>query len=143
MTSGHNQPEAEIIPPGEEPSFRGGSDNGGSGDVFSDPMTMPRITYTLYAIACVSGFPMLIGLIVAYVARGEAPDWLKGHYTFLIGTFWIGLLLIIVGALTVIFGIGLFLLWLLPLWYIIRVVRGWMLLENRKPVPNPSSALFG
>jgi len=82
-------------------------------------------------------------LILAYVARGEAAPWLQSHYTFLIRTFWGGLLLILVGVLTFVFGVGMFLLWVLPLWYVIRIVRGWMLLENRQAVPNPESLLFG
>jgi len=138
MSSGHGQPEAEIIPPGGQPS---GSNQ--SGDFTNNPMTMPRITYALFAIACISGFPMLIGLIVAYIARSEAPGWLHGHYTFLIGTFWGGLLLILLGVVTWVIGVGMLLLWILPLWYVIRVVRGWVLLENRQAVPNPGSLLFG
>ncbi|HEY9080924.1 hypothetical protein [Magnetovibrio sp.] len=145
MNAANGQPEPEILPPGTDPKPQrpqsGGFDD--LSDAFSHPLTMPRLTYALYAIASISGFPMLIGLILAYVARSEAPAWLHGHYTFLIGTFWGGLLLILVGVLTWIFGIGMFLLWVLPLWYVIRIVRGWVLLENRQPVPNPGSLLFG
>ena len=149
MNVGKGQPEPEIIPPGADskPKREGGARNGGGfddlSDVLSHPLSMPRLTYVLYAIASVTGFPMLIGLILAYVARGEAPLWLQSHYTFLIGTFWGGLLLILIGVLTWIFGVGMFLLWVLPLWYVIRIVRGWMLLENRQAVPNPQSLLFG
>ena len=149
MNVGNGQPEPEIIPPGADPKPKreGGSGNGSGFDDLSDvlahPLSMPRLTYALYAIASVTGFPMLIGLILAYVARGEAPPWLHSHYTFLIGTFWGGLLLILIGVLTWVFGIGMFLLWVLPLWYVIRIARGWMLLENRQAVPNPQSLLFG
>ena len=86
---------------------------------------------------------MLIGLVVAYVARSDAPSWQQGHYTFLIYPFWVGLALIVLGMMTWIFGVGIFLIWILPLWYLIRVVRGWVLLENRKTIPNPQSLLFG
>lgn len=145
MNVGNGQPEPEIIPPGADAKPKR-AQNGGFddlSDVLSHPLSMPRLTYVLYAIASVTGFPMLIGLILAYVARGEAPSWLQSHYTFLIRTFWGGLLLILVGVLTFVFGVGMFLLWVLPLWYVIRIVRGWMLLENRQPVPNPESLLFG
>lgn len=145
MSTGAGQPEQEVIPPGQKSSTE--TDASASFDdmdsVLSHPLTMPRITYGLYALAAISGFPMLIGLIVAYIARGEAPDWLKGHYTFLIYTFWGGLLFIAVGIVTWIVGVGMLLLWLLPLWYVIRVVRGWIWLENRQSVPNPESLLFG
>jgi len=151
MNAGQGQPEPEIIPPGTDPDMGAKARAAAPGeDVLDDlaglakhPLTMPRLTYALYAIAAISGFPMLIGLILAYVARSEAPEWLHGHYTFLIHTFWFGLLLIAVGVLTWIFAVGVFLLWILPLWYVIRIVRGWVLLENRQPVPNPESPLFG
>lgn len=145
MSAGNGQPEPEIIPPGEEPKPRTaqGSSTSDVSDVINHPLTMPRITYGLYAIAAVSGFPMLIGLILAYVVRTEAEPWLETHYTFLIRTFWVGLVLIGIGILTWIFAVGMFLLWILPLWYVIRIVRGWFLLENRQRVPNPDSLLFG
>jgi len=148
MTQANNHTEPEIIPP-RRSSGRSGS--GGSGadyfaavtKMFEHPMTWPRVTYGLYAVALVTGIPMLVGLIVAYMARAEAAPWLQSHYNFLIRTFWLGLVLIAIGALTWFFAVGMFLLWILPLWYVIRVVRGWMLLENQKPVPHPQSWLFG
>jgi len=145
MNVGNGQPEPEIIPPGSgaKPKRSQSSGFDDLSDALSHPLSMPRLTYVLYAIASVTGFPMLIGLILAYVARGEAPSWLQSHYTFLIRTFWGGLLLILVGLLTWVVGVGMFLLWVLPLWYVIRIVRGWVLLENRQPVPSPKSLLFG
>ena len=151
MTQANGHPEPEIIPPGASSDHNqsgGGDGKGGDGfedmtKMFEHPMTWPRVTYGLYAVALVTGIPMLVGLIVAYIARAEAEPWLQTHYNFLIRTFWVGLALIIIGALTFIFGVGMFLLWIMPLWYVIRVVRGWMWLENKQPVPRPESWLFG
>ncbi|MCW8915487.1 MAG: hypothetical protein OQK24_06485 [Magnetovibrio sp.] len=145
MSTGQGQPEPEIIPPGAKSSAETDYATGfeSVSSAMTHPLTMPRIAYGLFAVAAISGFPMLIGLIVAYIARGEAPEWLKGHYTFLIHTFWGGLLLILVGVITWVVGVGMLLLWVLPLWYVIRIVRGWILLENRQEVPNPQSLLFG
>jgi len=153
MSDAKSLPEPEIIPPGESSKGSQARSQKTSSENFDDfaedigklaknPMTMPRVTYALYAVALVTGIPMLIGLIVAYVARSEAPAWLQSHYNFLIRTFWYGLVLIAIGILTWIFAVGMFLLWLLPVWYVVRIVRGWMLLENQKPVPNPESWLF-
>ena len=155
-------PEAEIIPPGHSHGYKdtgGGTGpkkthgQGRSGD-FDDlgdqvssalrhPMTMPRTAYVLYALSVVSGFPMLVGLIVAYVARAEAPYWLQSHYTFLIRTFWYFIALFLIGIVLAFFLVGFMLLWVLPLWVAIRVVRGWLLLEDQKAVPDPDSWLFG
>jgi|GEM_PF-462203 len=156
MSAQNGGSEPEIIPPGTHGSHESsGFEAGGNAQAkpsmdFDDvkgfvntPLAMPRLTYALYAIASISGFPMLIGLILAYVARSEASPWLHSHYTFLIRTFWGGLLLILVGVLTFVFGVGMFMLWVLPLWYVIRIVRGWVLLENNQFIPNPKSLLFG
>jgi len=157
-----HQPEPEIIPPGEEPGRERGphesetrraSGPGVDGSIedlgrqvsglMRHPLTMPRVAYALYAVSVVSGFPMLVGLIVAYVARGEAPHWLQTHYTFLIRTFWYFIVLVVIGVVLAFVLVGFMLLWVLPLWLAIRVVRGWLLLENRKPIPDPESWLFG
>jgi len=145
MSPGDGRPDPEIIPPGVDVDPRAPYEDvfDGVSDGAVHSLTMARLTYVLYAIASISGFPMIIGLVLAYVARSEAPAWQKTHCMFLIYTFWFGLALIVVGMMTWIIGIGMFLLWILPLWYVIRVVRGWVLLENRQPVPNPKSLLFG
>ncbi|MBL4692030.1 MAG: hypothetical protein JKY92_01715 [Magnetovibrio sp.] len=110
--------------------------------ISKNKMTMPRATYALYAIAVVTGVPMLIGLIMAYLAKSDVPAWLETHYSFLIRTFWYGMVLILIGFLTFMLGVGMFILGLMPIWYVVRIVRGWMLLENQQPIPNPKSWLF-
>ena len=155
MSPAPNGPEPEILPPGSSGAGQGKShhkpDAGFDFDdlgrqaerVLHHPMTWPRATYVLYALSVISGLPMLIGLILAYVARGEAPDWQQSHYTFLIYTFWYFVVLFAIGAVLALLLVGWVLLAVLPLWVAIRVIRGWMLLENREPVPNPQSWLFG
>lgn len=65
-----------------------------------------RIIYILYLaellIGPVSG---LIGLILAYVYRSDAPEWLASHYRFQIRTFWIGLLYIITAGIVILIGV--------------------------------------
>ena len=159
MSPSDQKPEPEIIPPGQSHGYKdsGYKDHAKQRSRASDfddlseqvsntlhhPMTMPRASYVLFALSVVSGFPMLVGLIVAYVARGEAPSWLQSHYTFLISTFWYFIALFLIGIVLAFFLVGFMLLWVLPLWVGIRVVRGWLLLENKKPVPYPNSWLFG
>lgn len=162
MSPASNGPEPEILPPGSNAGANAGSGanrhrQGGMHDagfdfddlgeraekVLRHPMTWPRAAYVLYALSVISGLPMLIGLILAYIARGEAPDWQKSHYTFMIHTFWYFVVLVAAGAVLALFLVGFALLWVLPLWVAIRVIRGWMLLENHEPVPNPQSWLFG
>jgi len=104
---------------------------------------MPTVVYVLYLVSLINGITALIGLILAYVSRGEAPEWLTGHYTFQIRTFWIGLLLsVIAGLLTLVF-IGFVLMPLVAIWFIVRCVRGLIWLNRGEAVPNPESWLLG
>jgi len=58
------------------------------------------IGYGLYAISpFTGGLGALGGVILAYIKRGEAAGTIwHGHCTWLIRTFWVGLLLMIAGA---------------------------------------------
>ena len=57
-----------------------------------------KVIYILYLIGLVVGLTAIVGLVMAYVYRGEGPDWVDAHYRFQIRTFWIGLLYIVVGT---------------------------------------------
>ena len=85
----------------------------------------------------------LIGVIMAYVNRGDAPDWLKSHYQFQIRTFWIGLLFMVLGSVLLVVVVGYFvwLFWLI--WLIVRCVVGLKQLGKGEAVNNPTSWMFG
>ena len=85
------------------------------------------------------GWPSIIAVILNYVKRSEARGtWLESHFRWQIRTFWFGALWVGLCALFVIFtlGLGLLLVWLplgiVALWFIYRVVRGWLALNNRQ-----------
>ena len=83
------------------------------------------------------GWPSIVAVILNYVKRSEARGtWLESHFRWQIRTFWFGLLWIslcvafVIGTL----GIGIIIAWLpmivVGLWFIYRVVRGWMALND-------------
>jgi uncharacterized membrane protein len=81
----------------------------------------------------------IVGVVVAYVYRDEAPEWLQSHYTLQIRTFWISLLVGVVSLpLTVVFiGYLILLLWLI--WFLVRCIKGIRLLNLGRPYPDPHS----
>lgn len=101
-----------------------------------------RIIYILYLVSLVIGITGLIGLIMAYVKRGDAPDWLKTHYQWQIRTFWMGLLYVIIGALTTVILVGYLILLANLIWFIIRCIKGLSALEKQQPLAKPTSWLF-
>ena len=91
--------------------------------------------------AFLTGWPSIIGVILNYVKRDEARGtWLESHFRWQIRTFWFGLLWISLCLLFVIgtFGLGILIAWipmaLVSLWFIYRIVRGWMRLSARRPM---------
>ena len=88
------------------------------------------------------GITSIIGVIMAYLNKAEAPDWLKTHYQFLIRTFWIGLLYSVIGFILVFVFVGILVLLFVLVWLIVRCVKGMKLLDEGKPHPNPTGWMF-
>ena len=109
-----------------------------------DARAMAIAVYALYLVGFFTAFlTSVAGVIIAYVGRADAPEWLKSHYEFQIRTFWIGLVASIVGVLTFwVFGLGFLILLLAGLWFLVRSVAGLGQLLNSKPYPNPQSWLI-
>jgi uncharacterized membrane protein len=101
-----------------------------------------KVVYILYLVGIVVGVTAIIGLILAYLNRNDAADWLKSHYQFQIRTFWIGLLYTAIGGILTLIVVGylVFLFWLV--WLIVRCVKGMKYLNDNKAHPNPTGWVF-
>ena len=101
--------------------------------------------YVLYGVGYFTAVSALIGVIIAYVKAGEdnIDPVLQSHYRFQIRTFWIGLLYLSIGIplCLVLIGIPILVWWFV--WSLIRIVKGFLLVIENKPVVNPKSWLFG
>ncbi|HEY5618736.1 MAG TPA: hypothetical protein VIK60_12390 [Vicinamibacterales bacterium] len=91
--------------------------------------------------AFLTGWPSIIAVILNYVKRSEVRGtWLESHFRWQIRTFWFGLLWVsLCGAFIVVtLGIGLLVAWLplflVGLWFVYRIVRGWLALRDRLPM---------
>jgi uncharacterized membrane protein len=91
--------------------------------------------------AFLTGWPSIIAVILNYVKRSEVRgSWLDSHFRWQIRTFWFGLLWVCLCALFVIgtLGIGLLIAWLplaiVSIWFIYRIVRGWLALRDGRPM---------
>jgi uncharacterized membrane protein len=104
---------------------------------------MARLVYILYAVGFFIGVTWLIGVVIAYIYRADAPADLKSHFTFQIYTFWLGVAGSIVGTITAAIVIGFLILIAILVWAIIRIVKGWKWLADGQPVPKPTSLIFG
>ena len=116
-------------------------------------VTLTHVIYALHAFglltgivtaatvvgAFLTGWPSIIAVILNYVKRGEVRGtWIESHFRWQIRTFWFGFLWV---ALCMVFvvvtlGIGMLIAWLplglVGLWFIYRIVKGWLRLVDRR-----------
>ncbi|MYF74347.1 MAG: hypothetical protein F4175_13505, partial [Gemmatimonadetes bacterium] len=95
-----------------------------------------RIVYILYLVGVAFGITGLIGVIMAYVNRSNAPEWLASHYRFQIRTFWISLLYLVVGIVLCFIVIGVVVLVFWVIWMIIRCAKGLKYLSREEAYPD-------
>lgn len=121
------------------------------------PVTAGVLAYALYGIAAIaalasSGLPLIaplcgilgiVAVIVCYVKKDEAAGtWVASHFAWLIRTFWWSLLWALIGW-AVMLTLGLILIgipiamgiWFVAgIWVIYRVVKGYLLFKDSRPV---------
>ena len=119
----------------------------------SSLVTTAQIIYGLHALsiligltsaitivgAFVFGVPSIIAVILNYVRQpGVRGTFLESHFRWQIRTFWFALLWIVIGLMLFVTLIGIPLAWILciaaGIWVIYRVARGWLTLQDRKPM---------
>ena len=117
--------------------------HGSSAFLRSISHNLPLVVYLLYLAGLVIPAASLVGIVVAYVHRDAADAIESSHFSFQIGTFWKGLLGVVVGVILAFVVIGWFVLLAVYIWWIIRCVKGLKWLSEGVEVPDSSSWLFG
>jgi uncharacterized membrane protein len=106
-------------------------------------MNRPTVVALLYLVSFITGFTALIGVILAYVWKGELfLDWEASHFRWHIRSFWIGALYSLVSTLFVFILIGYLMYAAVAVWFAVRTVKALMAAQRRAPMPNVESWLF-
>ena len=105
-----------------------------------DPMLWVKLAHVCMLLGILSaGTLWIAGLVMAYVFRGDGSAAADSHYTMQIRTFWISILVTIIAIpLILAFGLGLFVLFILWVWQLVRAIRGLRLAIEDRPYPNPT-----
>ena len=99
--------------------------------------TMAMVVYILQALGFFNGITWIVGVIIDYVKKNEAPGtWLESHYRWQIRTFWWGLLWGVIGSILLLVLVGWFVLVATGIWIIYRIVKGALYLNDGKPLPS-------
>jgi uncharacterized membrane protein len=101
-----------------------------------------QVIYVLYLASFVIGITGIVGIVLAHLNRGKSEAWLESHYTWVIRTFWLGLLGALVSGLLMFVLIGMLLMPLVALWVIIRTIVGLQKLGRNEPIADPQSWLL-
>ena len=112
--------------------------------------TIGHISYALHAIVAVGAVlpafqPSIVLLVVAFildlVKRDDARGtWQESHFSWRIrSVLWAGILYVVTIPLWLLFVIPGWIAWvIISIWFLYRVVRGWLALNDGKPMPIPT-----
>jgi uncharacterized membrane protein len=110
-------------------------------------VTVGHISYLLHTIVAVmavlpgaqaSVLLLLVAFILDLVKKGEARgSWHESHFSWRIrSVVWAAVLYVVTAPLWLLFLAPGWIAWVIvSLWFLYRVVRGWMNLNNRQPMP--------
>jgi uncharacterized membrane protein len=136
-------------------------DSGGeiirAADDLDGPRAWAHVMYGLHAFSALSGiltsativgafvfgWPSIIAVIVNYVTRKQVRGtWLDSHWRWQLRTFWFAALWLLVAGLLAITFIGIpaaiLVIVITGVWVLYRVIRGWLVLLDRRAMPFPS-----
>jgi uncharacterized membrane protein len=99
--------------------------------------TLTRVVYALQAAGFVlGGITWIVAVVINYVKRDEvAGTWFESHFRWQIRTFWFGLLWGVIGGILALVLVGFAILFADAVWIIYRIVKGWLNLNDGKPMP--------
>ncbi|GAV21244.1 hypothetical protein MMIC_P2226 [Mariprofundus micogutta] len=93
------------------------------------------LVYALQAGTFIIPILFVASVVVNYVKKGDiSGTWIESHFRWQIRTFWFGLLWGFFGIITLIMGVGYFILIGVAIWVIYRIAKGWLALNDNKPM---------
>jgi len=107
----------------------------------TDLQSLKNIAFAVYILQALVFLPpfvitYFVAVILCYIKRDDARGtWIESHFRWQIRTFWFGLLWYVVGGLTLFFIIGAVIIFANSLWLIYRILKGWLNLNDGKPMP--------
>jgi uncharacterized membrane protein len=97
--------------------------------------TLTTVIYALYAASLLVGISSLVAIVINYIKKEDmAGSFLESHFRWQIRTFWFSLLWAAIGVITFVVIIGWFVLLADLVWFIYRIAKGWLNLNDNKPM---------
>ncbi len=111
-------------------------DNGVADDTkLASLKSLTTVVYALYALSLVVGVTAIVAIVLNYIKKDDARGtWLESHFTWQIRTFWWSVVWFVLGSITVFILIGWVVLGVAYVWFIYRIAKGWLNLNDNKPM---------
>ena len=98
-----------------------------------------EITHIIYGLMAsgyvTGGLGSLAAIILNYIKLDEVKGTpLEGHFRWQMRTFWWGMLWAVLSMLLMFVVIGFFTIIVVVIWHIYRIAKGWMRLNDGKPM---------
>jgi uncharacterized membrane protein len=109
-------------------------------------MNRPTVVSLLYLGSFLAGITTLIGVVLAYMWKGEAQEpWEESHFRYAIRTFWIGLVYSLLAGIVTAVTLGLAAFIVFPaiaIWFAVRAVKMLLAAQRNDPIEKVESWLF-
>ena len=102
----------------------------------------PTIVNLLYLASPLLGVTAIVGVVLAYVWRGEPhAEWERSHYTYAITTFWLALIGSVLSVVLMMVVIGFLTIVAVGVLALVRSVLSLLRAQRREAMPNPQTWL--
>lgn len=104
-----------------------------------DKAKTANLVYILYLVGLIVPIVPIVGVVLAYMNRDAAPDWLRSHFVFQIRTFWIALVYSLIALVLMLLLIGWLVFIAIVVWLVVRCVKGMQALARREAIRDPQT----
>mgnify|MGYP001619528831 CR=1 FL=1 len=95
------------------------------------------IAYVLHALAPFTALTAIIAVIISHIKVKETQSaFIRSHHSWLIRTFWWGLLWSVICGVLTMLVVGLFGFVVLGIWWLYRTIRGFINYSEKRPMPG-------
>jgi len=112
------------------PATQGGAATGGF------DLNQPTIISLCFLGSYFTVVTGIVGIVLAYIWRDEAPEWAASHHTYLIRTFWLGLIGGLISLVLMFVIIGFLTGLAVAIWVAIRSVMSLVRAQKQEPMPD-------
>jgi uncharacterized membrane protein len=100
-----------------------------------DDKVLTMVVYGLYGGGILTGITYFVAIIINYVKlKDMTSPLLQSHFRWQIRTFWFSLLWSVIGVILCFVVIGFFILFANFIWFVYRIVKGFLNLNDNKPM---------